>query len=63
MTEKKYEDYLFELQEIVRKIESDETGIEESLKLYERGSVLVSKCEKLLTEAEMKISEFTRERE
>ncbi len=61
MTQKNYEDYLNELKEIVRKIEDDETSIEESLKLYEYGSILVTKCENLLNEAEMKVKELTKE--
>ena len=52
----KYEDLVKELREIVRKMEDPDTSLDESIQLYERGAVLISQAEKLLEEAELKIS-------
>lgn len=53
---KKYEDLMSELKDVIRKIESGETSLEESIELYERGTKLVTECEALLTEAELRIT-------
>ncbi len=58
---KKYEELVDELKEIIRKIESGEAGLDESIALYERGAVLIRQCEALLAEAELKISELGRD--
>jgi exodeoxyribonuclease VII small subunit len=52
----KYEDLVKELREIVRKMEDPDTSLDESIQLYERGAALISQAEKLLEEAELKIS-------
>jgi exodeoxyribonuclease VII small subunit len=52
----KYEDLVRELREIVKKMEDPDTGLDESIQLYERGAVLISQAERLLAEAELKIS-------
>ncbi|MDD1674580.1 MAG: exodeoxyribonuclease VII small subunit [Methanomicrobiales archaeon] len=59
--QKSYEDLVAELKEIVRKIENGETGLEESIALYERGANLVRECEKVLESAELKITELSRQ--
>jgi len=59
--QKSYEDLVAELKEIVRKIENGETGLEESIALYERGATLVRECEKVLESAELKITELSRQ--
>jgi exodeoxyribonuclease VII small subunit len=51
-----YEDLVKELREIVKKMEDPDTSLDESIQLYERGAVLISQAEKLLEEAELKIS-------
>ncbi|HEU17534.1 MAG TPA: exodeoxyribonuclease VII small subunit [Methanolinea sp.] len=58
---KKYEELLGELKEIVRKMEDNETTLDESIALYERGAILVRQCEELLESAEMKISMLGRD--
>ena len=58
---KKYEELVDELKEIIRKIESGEAGLDESIALYEVGAVLIRQCETLLSEAELKISELGRD--
>jgi exodeoxyribonuclease VII small subunit len=55
---KNYEETIAELKDIVRKIEEGEAGLEETMKLYERGTLLVKACEKSLEEAELKITEL-----
>jgi exodeoxyribonuclease VII small subunit len=58
---KTYEDLISELKEIVRKIEDNETGLDESIALYEQGAVILKQCEDLLASAELKITMLGRE--
>jgi exodeoxyribonuclease VII small subunit len=58
---KSYEELISELKEIVRKIEDNETGLDESITLYERGAVIIRQCEELLASAELKISMLGRD--
>jgi exodeoxyribonuclease VII small subunit len=58
---KSYEDLISELKEIVRKIEDNETGLDESIALYEQGAVILKQCEDLLASAELKITMLGRE--
>jgi exodeoxyribonuclease VII small subunit len=53
--EKSYEKAFAELQEIVTKLESGGTSLEEALALYERGRVLAKTCAELLDKAELRI--------
>ena len=60
MAEKK-DKHLFEksiarLDEIVKKLESGELSLDESLELFEEGSGLIKSCNKMLDEAEQKIT-------
>jgi exodeoxyribonuclease VII small subunit len=57
--EKRYEDLIAELKEIVRKIEDGSFSLDESIALYERGAELIKQCEDLLEHAEMKVREIT----
>ena len=43
------------------RLEDDGTGLDDCIRLYERGAVLVRQCEELLTTAELKISELGRD--
>ena len=56
MTEKKFEDAMKELEEIVKRLESGDLPLEESLKIFEEGIALSRYCFKKLEEAEKKIS-------
>jgi exodeoxyribonuclease VII small subunit len=58
---KKYEELMLELKEIIRKIESGEAGLDESIALYEQGALLITQCETLLNEAELKITRLPTE--
>jgi exodeoxyribonuclease VII small subunit len=56
-----YETKVERLKEIIAKIEDGNTSLNESMKLYEQGAVLVKQCEVMLAEAEMKISTLSRD--
>ena len=58
---KSYEELISELKEIVKKIEDNETGLDESIALDERGALIVRQCEELLASAELKISMLGRD--
>ena len=55
MAEKKFEEALLKLEDIVEKLEGEELSLEESLKGFEEGIRLVRFCNKKLNEAERKI--------
>lgn len=51
----KFESALEKLEQIVDKLESGDTGLDESLKLYEEGVKLLKFCSSKLDEVEKKI--------
>lgn len=51
-----YEDSVKKLEEIVSKLEAGNLSLEESLKLYEEGTILSENCRKMLSEAKLKIT-------
>ncbi len=53
-----FEEALKRLQEISEKLEGQEISLDESIKLYEEGIELAKKCYKLLSEAELKVTEL-----
>ena len=53
-----YEEAYDKLEEILMKLESKNTSLDESLSLYEEGIKLFKHCNKLLEDAELKISKF-----
>ncbi|NLL43921.1 MAG: exodeoxyribonuclease VII small subunit [Firmicutes bacterium] len=55
MTELKFEEALARLEEIVRSLEQGETGLDESLVLFEEGVKLARFCNNKLDQAEAKI--------
>jgi exodeoxyribonuclease VII small subunit len=57
----KFEDLMRELKEILARIEDNQTGLDEAIVLYERGSILIRQAEEILSSAEMKISMVGRE--
>jgi exodeoxyribonuclease VII small subunit len=59
---KKFEELLEELRQVMRKIEDPETGLDESIELYEKGAALIRQCEEVLARAELKISELGEEK-
>jgi len=56
-----YEVKVEQLKKIIEKIEDGNTGLDESISLYEQGAALVRQCESLLAEAEVKISMLNRD--
>lgn len=53
-----FEDSLLRLKQISDLLEDEETGLDESIKLYEEGVKLAKKCYSTLAEAELKINEL-----
>ncbi|HEX3001693.1 MAG TPA: exodeoxyribonuclease VII small subunit [Methanoregula sp.] len=56
-----YEAKIEQLKKIIEKIEDGNTSLDESIKLYEQGAILVKQCETMLTEAEVKITTLSRD--
>jgi exodeoxyribonuclease VII small subunit len=56
-----YEEKIALLRGIIQKIEDGSTSLDESMKLYEQGAVLVKQCETLLAAAEEKITTLARD--
>lgn len=57
---KTFEEALGELEQILADIESGQTGLEESLIKYERGTFLINHCRTVLGAAEQQIELLTR---
>lgn len=58
IAEKSFEQALEELEQIVRKLESGEGGLEQSISDYERGALLKAHCETKLREARMRVEKI-----
>lgn len=56
-----YEQSIEKLKQIIEKIEDGNTSLDESIRLYEQGAVLVRQCETMLSEAEVKIRTLSRD--
>jgi exodeoxyribonuclease VII small subunit len=56
-----YEAKIEQLRKIIGKIEDGNTSLDESIKLYEQGALIVKQCETLLAEAEIKITTLSRD--
>ena len=54
-----FETALVELETIVKKLESGQAPLAESIAIYERGEALKGHCEALLKAAEMRIEKIT----
>ena len=52
---KSFESNMQRLEQIVRAMERGDVALEESLKLFQEGTDLVSRCGKLLDEAELQV--------
>lgn len=57
----KYEDAVKELDEIVSKLENGTVSLDESIKLFEKGTSLAAICSDKLKKAEQKITMLTKE--
>lgn len=56
-----FEESLNRLQEISDLLESEETGLEKSIELYEEGIKLSKYCYSVLKDAELKVTELKKE--
>ena len=56
--DERYETLIEQLEELVERIESGEIGLEDSIKAYEQGVVLVAKARAILTRAEQRIEQL-----
>jgi exodeoxyribonuclease VII small subunit len=56
MKEKRFEDAMKELEDIVKRLESGDLALEESLKIFEEGVALSRYCFNKLEEAEKRVS-------
>ncbi|MFP4097179.1 MAG: exodeoxyribonuclease VII small subunit [Alphaproteobacteria bacterium] len=54
-----FEDALEELESIVRKLETGESPLEDSISAYERGTALKRHCEEKLKDAQVKIEKIS----
>ncbi len=54
-----YEQAYNKLEDILEKLESKSTSLDESLSLYEEGINLYKHCNKLLEDAQLKITKFS----
>jgi exodeoxyribonuclease VII small subunit len=57
--ERTFEESLADLEKIVHALEDGQTGLEESLSLYERGVQLIKRCNAQLVQAEQRILVLT----
>lgn len=58
ITEMTFEDALRALEDVVRKLESGEAKLDESIDLYERGEALRAHCQKRLDAAQARIEKI-----
>ena len=56
-----YEDALTELEGIVESLEGEQSPLEDSMKLFERGQALVAHCGSLLESAQLKVQKLVGE--
>jgi exodeoxyribonuclease VII small subunit len=61
MAERKFEEAMKRLEEIVQSLESGELSLEDSLGIFEEGMKLVGFCSKKLEEAEQKVTMLVKE--
>ena len=53
-----FEENMLRLEQIVRAMERGDIALEESLKLFQEGTKLVSDCGKMLDEAELQVTKI-----
>ena len=57
-TNQTFEDSMTRLEQIVRAMERGDVPLEESLKLFQEGTELVQRCQKLLDEAQLQVKKI-----
>ena len=53
-----YELAMAELEELLRSLENESSGLEKSVEMFERGKSLIQHCQKLLDSAELKVRQL-----
>ena len=61
MAQKRFEDALKQLEEIVKDLETGDLSLEDSLKNFEKGMSLIKFCSEKLEEAEQKVNILVKE--
>jgi exodeoxyribonuclease VII small subunit len=61
MTDKKFEESMKRLEDIVQSLESSDLSLEDSLEIFEEGVKLINFCSKKLEEAEQKVTMLVKE--
>ena len=61
MAQKKFEEAMGRLEEIVQNLESGDLALENSLEVFEEGMKLIKFCSKKLEEAEQKVTMLVKE--
>ena len=59
MSKKSFEDNMQRLEQIVHIIEKGDVSLEESLKLFQEGTKLVGKCQIMLDQAQLEVTQIT----
>jgi exodeoxyribonuclease VII small subunit len=54
-----YEQALAEIEEIVQQLENQSLELDVTLKLFERGKLLIQRCQTLLDQAELKVRQLS----
>jgi len=54
-----YEAAFAELQTIIESLEGEQGSLQEATSLYERGQLLVKRCQELLDQAELKVKQLS----
>ncbi|WP_299143816.1 exodeoxyribonuclease VII small subunit [uncultured Tateyamaria sp.] len=57
--EMSFEEAMAELEQVLGQLERGDVALDDSIKLYERGAALKSRCETKLKEAEEKVAAIT----
>jgi exodeoxyribonuclease VII small subunit len=61
MTKESFEDALAQLEEVVKALEDESVGLEEALKLFERGVKLAQRCRTQLEGVEQRVEQLLAE--
>ena len=56
-----YEAAYTELQDVIRQLEDGGLGLEEAVRLFERGSQLVRLCQRIVDDAELRVTRLAAE--
>lgn len=56
-----FDELLTKLEDVVQQLESDELTLDASIDMFERGVSLAARCQQLLSDAELRITQITDE--